>query len=241
MNEANPINPQRVFWELSPRLPDKCILTCDSGTSAGWYARDLKMRRGMMGSLSGGLATMGPALPYGLAAKYNYPDRHVIAILGDGAMQMLGVNALITLARDWRAWKDPRFTVLVLNNRDLNMVTWEQRILAGDPKFEDSQVVPDFPYAEYARMLGLNGIRVDRPEQLASAWEEALSSNRPTLVEAITDPNVPPVPPQIKASQVASYLSALWNRDPDAVATVVQSAKEYWASLVPASKGRNDR
>ncbi|HVL58098.1 MAG TPA: thiamine pyrophosphate-requiring protein [Burkholderiaceae bacterium] len=241
MSDANPINPQRVFWELSPRLPDRCILTCDSGTSAGWYARDLKMRRGMMGSLSGGLATMGPALPYALAAKYCYPDRHVIAILGDGAMQMLGINALITLARDWRRWKDPRFTVLVLNNRDLNMVTWEQRILAGDPKFEDSQVVPDFPYAEYARMLGLNGIRVDRPEAVASAWEEALASNRPTLVEAVTDPNVPPVPPNIKASQVTSYLSALWNRDPDALATVIQSAKEYWASLVPAGKGRNDR
>src|SRR5690606_18510543 len=92
MSDADPVNPQRVFWELSSRLPDNCILACDSGSAANWYARDLKIRRGMMASVSGGLATMGCAVPYGIAAKLAYPERHVIALVGDGAMQMNGIN-----------------------------------------------------------------------------------------------------------------------------------------------------
>src|SRR5690606_11752706 len=179
----------------SPRLPDGCILSCDSGTSAAWYARDLKLRRGMMGSLSGGLATMGPAVPYALAAKLAYPDRPAIALTGDGAMQMIGINALVTIAAHWKKWSDPRLVIMVLNNDDLNMVSWEQRISAGDPKFEISQDLPPFAYAEYARMLGLHGIRVDTPERVGPAWDEALAAGKPTLLEFVTDPNVPPVPP----------------------------------------------
>jgi pyruvate dehydrogenase (quinone) len=235
MNEANPINPQRVFWELSPRLPDDCILTCDSGTSAAWYARDLKARRGMMGSLSGGLATMGPAVPYALAAKMAFPERPVIALLGDGAMQMLGINALVTIAHRWREWKDPRLVVMVLNNSDLNMVTWEQRISAGVPKFEDSQQLPAFPYADYARLLGLHGVRVDRPDAVAGAWDEALRADRPVLLEMVTDPNVPPIPPHVSATQVRHYLRALLHRDPQAVQTVIASFREVWDSV---TKGR---
>ncbi len=236
MNEAKPINPQRVFWELSPRLPDGCILTCDSGSAANWYARDLKIRRGMMASLSGGLATMGPAVPYAVAAKYAHPKRHVIALLGDGSMQMNGMNGLITIAKVWMEWDDPRLTVMVLNNGDLNQVTWEQRVLEGDPKFEASQVVPDFPYAEYARLLGLGGIRVDRPEAIGPAWDEALAADRPTLVEMVTDPNVPPIPPHITYEQAKAYLSALINRDPDSVRMVAASAKEWWDSVFPPRK-----
>ncbi|MDQ2697134.1 MAG: thiamine pyrophosphate-requiring protein, partial [Pseudomonadota bacterium] len=176
MHEAEPINPQRVFWELSPRLPDNCILTCDSGSAANWYARDLKIRRGMMASLSGGLATMGPGVPYAIAAKFAFPDRAVIALVGDGAMQMCGNSELVTAAKYWQQWRDPRFIVMVLNNRDLNQVTWEQRAMAGDPKFEGSQNIPDFPYARYAELLGFRGIRVDRPEQIGPAWERALAS-----------------------------------------------------------------
>ncbi|HJV63293.1 MAG TPA: thiamine pyrophosphate-requiring protein, partial [Albitalea sp.] len=205
MNEAAPINPQRVFWELSPRLPDDCILTCDSGTAAAWYARDLKIRRGMMASLSGGLATMGPAVPYAIAAKYAHPQRPVIAMLGDGAMQMLGINGLITIADRYKQWADPRLVVMVLNNSDLNMVTWEQRVEAGDPKFDTSQVLPRFPYAEYARMLGLNGIRVEQPRRIGAAWDEALSADRPTVLEMVTDPNVPPLPPHVTGKQVKAY------------------------------------
>ena len=233
MNEARPINPQRVFWELSPRLPDDCILTCDSGSAANWYARDLKIRRGMMASLSGGLATMGPAVPYAIAAKYAHPGRHVIALLGDGSMQMNGMNGLITIAKVWKQWKDPRLTVMVLNNGDLNQVTWEQRAMQGDPKFEDSQVVPDFPYADYARLLGLGGIRVERPQDIAPAWERALAAERPTLVEMVTDPNVPPLPPHITFEQAKAYLSALIKRDPDSLRMVTASAKEWWDGARP--------
>lgn len=233
MNEAQPINPQRVFWELSPRLPQDCIITCDSGTSAAWYARDLKLRRGMMASLSGGLATMGPAVPYAIAAKFAHPDRPVVALVGDGAMQMIGINSLVTIASQWRKWSDPRLVVMVLNNSDLNMVTWEQRITAGDPKFETSQDLPPFAYADYARMLGLYGFRIDRPEAVGAAWGEALAADRPTLLEFVTDPNVPPVPPHVTAKQMKGYASAVLHRDPDAVAMLIATAKEWWAGVFP--------
>jgi pyruvate dehydrogenase (quinone) len=228
--EASPLNPQRVFWELSPRLPEQAVLTCDSGTAANWYARDVKLRRGMKASLSGGLATMGPAVPYAIAAKLAHPDRPVIAMLGDGAMQMNGLNALITLARMWRDWADPRLVVMVLNNRDLNLVTWEQRVLGGDPKFEASQVLPDFPYARFAEMLGLGALRVDTPEAIGPAWEAAFSADRPMLLEMVTDAAVPPLPPDVSLAQAKAYLSALWHGDPEAMRTVKAAAREYWAS-----------
>ncbi len=233
MNDANPINPQRVFWELSPRLPDDCILTCDSGSAANWYARDLKIRRGMMASLSGGLATMGPAVPYAIAAKYAHPDRHVIAMVGDGAMQMNGINGLITIAKVWRDWGDPRLTVMVLNNGDLNQVTWEQRAMEGDPKFAASQDVPDFPYAGYADLIGLRGIRVKRAEDIGAAWDKALASDVPAVIEMVTDPDVPPLPPHISVKQAKAYMSALVHRDPDSVDIVMSSFKEVWDGLFP--------
>jgi pyruvate dehydrogenase (quinone) len=236
MTDAVPINPQRVFWELSPRLPADVILTADSGTVASWYARDLKARAGMIGTLSGGLATMGPAIPYALTAKMAYPDRPVIAMLGDGAMQMLGINGLITIAREWRKWKDPRLVVMVLNNGDLNMVTWEQRSTEGDPKFEGSQDLPTFPYAQYGRMLGLGGIRVESPADIAGAWDEALKSDRPMVLEMVTDPTVPPAPPHITAKQLRNYASALLHGDPQALQVVKSSAREWWDGLVTTRK-----
>jgi pyruvate dehydrogenase (quinone) len=237
MNSANPINPQRVFWELSSRLPDDCILSCDSGTAASWYARDLKMRRGMMASLSGTLATMGPAVPYAIAAKFCHPDRVAIALVGDGAMQMNGINGLITIAKYWEEWSDPRLVVLVLNNRDLNMVTWEQRAMAGDPKFAASQELPDFRYAEYAQSLGLEGVRVERPDDIGPAWDRALSARRPFVLEAVTDPNVPPLPPHISFEQARSFLSATLRGDADALGYLKQTVKEAAASVLP-TKGR---
>ena len=231
MVEADPINPQRVFRELSPKLPDNCILTCDSGTSAVWYARDLKARRGMMGSLSGGLATMCPGVPYATAAKFCYPDRPVIALVGDGAMQMLGINGLVTIAAHWREWEDPRLVVMVLHNGDLNMVTWEQRGMSGEPKFSTSQDVPRLPFAEFANILGLHGIRVDDPDKLGAAWDEALSAGRPALLEVVTDPNVPPLPPHISATEVKQYLKALLHGDPDATQVVTATARQAWATL----------
>src|SRR5919108_1239197 len=198
---ADPINPQLVFHELSPRLPDRCILTADSGSATNWWARHLRLRKGMKAALSGTLATMCPGVPYAFAAKMAYPDRPVIACLGDGAMQMLGNAALIDIADKWERWSNPQLIVLVLNNKDLNQVTWEQRVLAGDAKLEASQVIPDFPYARYAELLGLKGIRVDHPDAVGDAWDEALAADRPVVYEAITDPEVPPLPPHITFEQ----------------------------------------
>ncbi|HET7754351.1 MAG TPA: thiamine pyrophosphate-requiring protein [Anaeromyxobacteraceae bacterium] len=214
MSPANPVNPQRLYWELSPRLPDGCILCADSGSSANWFARDLKIRPGMRASLSGNLATMGPGVPYAIAAKFAFPDRVAIALVGDGAMQMNGLAELITAAKYWKKWKDPRLVVLVLNNRDLNQVTWEQRVMAGDPKLEASQDLPDFPYARYAESIGLRGVRVDRPEAIGPAWDAALSADRPCVVEAVTDPEVPPLPPHITVEQAKSLLEAILKGDP---------------------------
>ncbi len=233
MNSADPINPQRLFWELSPKLPPRCIITADSGTVTGWYARDLKLRRGMMASLSGGLATMCPAVPYALAAKFAYPDRPVIAFSGDGAMQMLSINALITVAAHCEEWEDPRFVICVLNNHDLNQVTWEQRVMQGNPKFEASQNLPPFHYARYAELLGLRGIVVDDADDIADAWEEALNSDRPVLIDAHTDANVPPLPPHITIEQARMYASSIIKGDPDALGMVKQSTKDLIEAWFP--------
>jgi pyruvate dehydrogenase (quinone) len=233
MNDANPINPQRVFWELSSRLPDNCILSSDSGSSANWYARDVKIRRGMMASLSGSLATMGPGVPYAIAAKFAFPDRVAIALVGDGAMQMNGINELITASRYWHEWSDPRMVVLVLNNRDLNQVTWEQRALAGDPRFPGSQSLPDFPYARYAEDLGLLGIRVDRPEDIGAAWDRVLSADRPAVLEAVTDPNVPPLPPHISLEQAKHFASSVMAGDADSLGFIKQTIKDAAESYLP--------
>jgi pyruvate dehydrogenase (quinone) len=226
MDSADPINPQRVFWELSPRVPDRCILTCDSGSAANWYARDVKVRPGMMASLSGNLATMGPGVPYAIAAKFAHPDRPVIAMVGDGSMQMNGINGLITIEKYWREWKDPRLIVLVLYNHDLNQVTWEQRAFAGDPKFKGSQDLPDFPFAAYAELLGLTGIPMRTPEEVGAGWDEALAANRPVVIEAHTDPEVPPLPPHITFDQAKAYAQAILKGDSGGWDMVKQSVKQ---------------
>ena len=215
MAKADPVNPQRVVWELSSRLPDRAIVTSDSGSCANWYARDLKMRRGMMGSLSGGLASMGAAVPYAIAAKFAHPDRPVVALVGDGAMQMNNMAELITVAKYWRRWANPRWTVCVFNNQDLNQVTWEQRVQEGNPKFEASQNIPDVPYHEFARSIGLHGISVDDPERMGAAWDEALASDVPCVLEVRTDPGVPPLPPHITLEQAKDFTSTLLKGDPN--------------------------
>src|SRR5204863_4894 len=219
------LNPQLVFRELSDRLPDQCILTADSGSATNWWARQLKLRKGMRAALSGTLATMCPAVPYAFAAKFAYPDRPVIAALGDGAMQMLGMNALIDIADRYERWPNKQLVVLVLNNRDLNQVTWEQRVLAGDPKLDASQVIPAFDYARYAELLGLKGIRVTEPDQVADAWDEALAADRPVVYEALTGPEVPPLPPHIKMDQAVELSKALLRGDPNSARIVKQSFK----------------
>jgi pyruvate dehydrogenase (quinone) len=231
MAAADPINPQRVFWELSKRLPDGCMLSADSGTSANWFARDVKIRAGMMASVSGTLATMGCALPYAMAAKFCHPERVAIALLGDGAMQMNGVNELITVAKYWREWTDPRLIVLVLNNRDLNMVTWEQRALAGEPKFPASQDLPDIAYADFARELGLEGIRVEHAGAIGEAWDRALEADRPVVLDVVTDPNVPLLPPHITFDQARKFATSVLKGDVEALGFLRQTARQVVAGL----------
>jgi pyruvate dehydrogenase (quinone) len=228
--EADPINPQRVFAELSPKLPDNCILAADSGSTAIWYAQYLKIRKGMMASLSGNLATMGPGVPYVIAAKFAFPDRVAIALVGDGAFQMCGMNEMITIAKYWREWSDPRLVVCVLENRDLNMVTWEQRVMAGDPKFEASQNVPAFQYAQFAESLGLKGLRVDSPDRIGAAWDAALSADRPCVVAFRTDPEVPPLPPHITLDQARKFMTSLLH-DPSRSQMLKNAMKEMFAAL----------
>jgi len=225
MQDADPVNPQRVFHELSERLPDRCILTADSGSATNWWARQLRIREDMMAALSGTLATMCPAIPYALAAKFAHPDRPVIAVLGDGAFQMLGVNAMIDIARYADRWENQQLVVCVLHNDDLNQVTWEQRVMTGDPKLEASQVLPDFAYAEYARLLGLHAARVDLPEDVGPAWDAALAAGRPALLEVVTDPEVPPPPPHIRLEQAKGLSKALLGRDPAARDIIRESLK----------------
>jgi pyruvate dehydrogenase (quinone) len=229
---ADPLNPELLFHELSPRLPDNCIITSDSGSATNWWARHLRIRSGMKTALSGTLATMCPAVPYALAAKFAYPDRPVIACLGDGSMQMLGINGLIDIAKYKDRWPNKQLVVLVLNNHDLNQVTWEQRVLSGDQKLEASQVIPDFPYARYAELVGLRGIRVDSPDQVAAAWEEALSADGPVLLEAVTDPEVPPLPPHIRFDQAKEMAVAMSKGDPNRGRIARQSLRGKLAEFV---------
>ncbi|MBS0421376.1 MAG: thiamine pyrophosphate-requiring protein [Proteobacteria bacterium] len=240
MQPAVPVNPQRVTWELSPRLPDRVILTSDSGSCANWYARDLKIRRGMMASLSGGLASMGAAVPYAIAAKFAHPDRPVIALVGDGAMQMNNMAELITVSKYWREWADPRWIVCVFNNEDLNQVTWEQRVMEGDPKFEASQDIPNVPYHRFAELIGLEGIFVDRPDALGAAWDRALAARRPVVLEVKTDPEVPPLPPHIKFEQAVKFSRALLKGDPREGAMIKGTARQVLASILPGSRDHDN-
>ncbi|HHT9057102.1 TPA: thiamine pyrophosphate-requiring protein, partial [Burkholderia cenocepacia] len=235
------VNPQRAFTELSPRLPDDVILTSDSGSCANWYARDLMMRRGMMGSLSGGLASMGAAVPYAIAAKFAHPVRPVIAMVGDGAMQMNNMAELITVAKYWRQWPDPRWICMVLNNEDLNQVTWEQRVMEGDPKFDASQQIPNVPYYRFATLLGLKGIYVDDPEQLGAAWDEALASDRPVVLEVKSDPEVPPLPPHVTLQQAKHFAETLVKGDAREANVIVETARQVLSAVLPGNGEHGDK
>jgi pyruvate dehydrogenase (quinone) len=230
---AEPINPQRVFTELSTRLPDGAILSSDSGSAANWYARDVKLRPGMRASLSGTLATMGCGVPYAIAAKFAHPHAPVVALVGDGAMQMNGMAELITIAKYHERWPDQRLVVMVLNNRDLNQVTWEQRAMNGDPKFEGSQSLPDVHYARFAELIGLKGIRVEDPDDIGPAWDAAFAADRPTVIDVLTDPEVPPLPPHISLEQAKAFASAVLGGDPSSGRLIAQSLRQKVAEALP--------
>jgi len=231
--KGDAINPQLVFWELSERLPENAILSGDAGTATNWFARNIRMRAGMKSSLSGSLATMGSAVPYAIAAKFAFPERLVVACTGDGAMQMNGNAEMLTVAKYWKRWSDPRLIFLVLNNSDLNQVTWEMRIESGNPKYEPSQNLPHFNYAQYADQVGLNGIRVERSEDVGRAWDRALASDRPVIFDAVVDPNISQLPPHITFEEAHNLFSALAKGDPDEVGVIKESIKSALAGILP--------
>ncbi|MYX30452.1 thiamine pyrophosphate-requiring protein [Streptomyces sp. SID8381] len=239
--DADPINPEYVAHALNDLLPENVILAADSGSAANWYARHLKLRGAMRGSLSGTLATMGPGVPYVIGAKFAHGDRPAIALVGDGAMQMNGMAELITIHKYWREWQDPRLIVAVLNNQDLNQVTWEMRAMAGAPQFEESQSIPDVAYADFARSLGLNGIRVEKPDEVQSAWEAALASDRPCVLDFVTDPAVPPIPPHATLDQIEAAATAILKGDSDRTAMVRQGFKAKVQEFLPGGRHREDR
>ncbi|GAB3232517.1 thiamine pyrophosphate-requiring protein [Glycomyces halotolerans] len=233
MVDAKPINPMRVVQELSERIPDNAIVTADSGSSTNWYARNLRMRGTMRGSLSGTLATMGPGVPYAIGAKFAHPDRPVVTLVGDGAMQMNGLAELLTIKRYYPQWEDPRLIVCVFNNGDLNQVTWELRAMGGAPKFEESQNLPDVSYAEVARTIGIEGIAVDEPGDLGGAWDRALAAQRPVVLDVHCDPEVPPIPPHASLDQIKSTTQALLKGDPNAWHLFVQGVKTKAQEMTP--------
>lgn len=226
--EADPVNPQRVVWEMSPLLPADAIVTSDSGSCANWYARDYRVKEGQRATLSGGLASMGAAVPYAIAAKFAFPHRPVVALVGDGAMQMNNMAELITIQKYWRRWTDPRLIVCVFNNGDLNEVTWEQRVMEGNPRFPDTQDIPDVPYAKFAEMLGLKGISVDHADALAPAWIDALGADRPVVIEVKTDPEVPPLPPHVTLAEAKAFMSSLAKGDQSVGRILANTARQLF-------------
>jgi len=233
MLAANPVNPMRVAWELSSRLPAHAIVTGDSGSSTNWYARCLRFGPTVRGSLSGTLATMGPAVPYAIGAKFAHPDRPVIALVGDGAMQMNGLAELLTIRRYWRQWSDPRLVVCVFHNNDLSHVTWELRAMGGAPKFDESQTLPEVSYADVARAMGLHAIAVDDPDAVGPAWDEALGADEPVVLDVRTDPEVPPIPPHVTYAEMKSMAEAILKGDPNGWHVVGEIAKNKAAELLP--------
>jgi pyruvate dehydrogenase (quinone) len=225
MTSAHPVNPQRVVWEMSARLPENAIVTSDSGSCANWYARDYRAKRGQMASLSGGLASMGAAVPYAIAAKFAHPDRPVIALVGDGAMQMNNMAELITAAKYMARWPDKRLITCVFNNQDLNEVTWEQRVMNGNPRFDASQDIPDVRYSKFAEIIGLKGIFIDDPKDLADGWDHALSAQQPTILEVKTDPEIAPLPPHISLKEARQFMFSMV-RDDDAGHVIRDTARQ---------------
>jgi pyruvate dehydrogenase (quinone) len=240
MAKADPINPRDGYHLLNQRLPANSIVTADAGSTADWYGHHIKLGRDMRGNLSGMLASMLAAMPYAVAAKFAHPDRPVVCTIGDGAFQMLGMNEMLTVKRHWKTWDDPRFIVLVLNNGDLSQVSWEMREV-GDPRYDTSQLVEDMDYAGYAEVLGLRGIKVDQPDQVADAWDAAFAADRPVVLDVHTDPNVPPLPAHISFDEAKGFLATLRKGDPAETSVIRNSLRAVGAELFANAKNALSR
>src|SRR4051794_1605540 len=237
---ADPVNPELVFWELNQRLPDEVIITSDSGSATNWYARHCMLREGMRGSLSGTLATMCPGVPYAISAKFAHPDRPVIGLTGDGAFQMLGMNELLTVNRYLPQLMAQNKTLIfvVLSNDDLNQVSMEQRVLGADPKNPETQTLPYLPAADYAKLLGIEGVKVDRPDDVGAAWDRALAADGPVLLEFVVDPQIAALPPHVKPSMLKKVMRGLSKGDEDAAGIAEKGVKGKLSEFTEHAKGK---
>jgi pyruvate dehydrogenase (quinone) len=231
------LRPQALFSAISRNLPDNAILSSDSGSAANWFARHVRIRRGMKASLSGNLATMVPGVPYAIAAKFAFPDRVSVAMVGDGAMQMGGMAEMLTAAKYYKTWADPRYVVVVLNNEDLNQVTWEQRAMEGDPRFDASQSIPYVSYAAWADLIGLKGIKVTSSDQIEDAFTEAFSADRPVIVDVLTTPDEPPMPPHVTFKQATALMSSVVAAPSDGIAGAKEGVREMLHEFMHHEKG----
>jgi pyruvate dehydrogenase (quinone) len=203
-----PMKPQVVAHELSRRLQDGAIIVSDSGTISTWSARHLPIRRGMMYSLSGTLASMANGLPYAIAAQVAYPDRQVIAFVGDGGFSML-MAEFVTAVKYQLPIK-----VVVIKNNTLGMIKWEQMVFLGHPEYGCELEPIDF--AAIAKAMGAEGFLVWEPAQCGRILEEALNTPGPVLIEAVVDPHEPPMPPKATLEQGAQLAKSLVRGTPDA-------------------------
>jgi len=232
------VNPRRVYHELNKRLPPNAIVTADAGSTADWYGHHIRLRRGMLGDLSGRLASMLAAMPYATAAKFAYSDRPVICTIGDGAFQMLGMNELITIKKYLQDWENPQLIILILHNNDLTQVSWEMRTEDANPVWSTSQDVQSVDYAGWAEMLGFSGIRVKTDDEVPGAWDTAFAHRGVTLIDAYTSKNVPPLPPHITFEFAKHTAEALLKKDPDGVDVMRDSAKALLAEGIERVKGK---
>ena len=232
------VNPRRVYHELNKRLPPQAIVTADAGSTADWYGHHIRFRRGMMGDLSGRLATMLAAMPYAVAAKFAYPERPVICTIGDGAFQMLGMNELITIKKYMKEWDNPQLIIMVLHNNDLTQVSWEMRTEDANPVWETSQDVESIDYAGWAELLGFQGIRVKHDDDVAAAWDAAFTHRGITLIDAYTSRSVPPLPPKITAEFAKNTGEALLKGDPFELGVIRDSAEALLSEGIERVKGK---
>jgi pyruvate dehydrogenase (quinone) len=232
------VNPRRVFHELNKRLPAQAIVTADAGTTADWYGHHIRLRRGMLGDLSGRLATMLASMPYAVAARFAYPERPVVCTIGDGAFQMLGMNELITIKKyGERLGSDAPFVILVLHNNDLSQVSWEMRTEDGNPVWRKAQDVESVDYAGWARLLGFDAIEVHSDDEVETAWDRAFATPGVTLIDAYTSRNVPPLPPHITKEFAKMTGLALLKGDPFELDVIRDSAKSLVTEGVERVKG----
>lgn len=237
--KADPVNPEGVVRGISRRLPGDAVVAVDCGTATSWYARDLDLGPTHKGSLAGLLLSMGGGMPYAIGAKMANPDRPLLAMIGDGAMQMNGINELITVKRYWERWGNRSFVVLVLNNRDLSYVSWETRGTLGAPPDPEIAFLPDVPYADWARLLGLDGARIEHPDQVDDVLDRAFAADRPFVIDAVVDANVPLIPPHLTASQVLLTAKAEFSGDPAFFGIVAEGVRETVVSKAKAVLGRH--